>query len=146
MIPEPGRELDALVAEKALGCKVKWVGVGLDRQPTCGCVCEDENCKERKAWGHVHQGIAFGGINAHCQFVRREDDPDEYEMIRELVSYSMDDEPALELLNWLRDKWGSVDIHIEPNVVSVGCDGEMYPGYDLPHAASIAVLKAVGAS
>ncbi len=142
----PGRDLDALVAEEALGCKVIWVENDGYRIPTCGCVCDDDNCKERKSWGHLHQGIPFGysGVNAHCQFVQATHDPDESEMSRVLPGYSTDDEVGMEILEWLKEKWGSVDIHMEGDVVSVGCNGEMCAGEDLAHAASLAALKAAG--
>lgn len=117
----PGRELDALVAEKVMGCTPKRDGSG-----RIECGCPDK--------GHEH-------------FI----DPYDREMDMGLKSYSTDIAAAWEVVDKIANHWSNVSLlraddgswHVcsDPEM-SFGSSGAEAP--TAPHAICLAALKAVG--
>lgn len=146
---KPGRELDALVAEKVMGCTVGWgyalgsISGKLDL-PACFCNqttphSENHNLKDPrrdKPLKAVIEDVPFGK--------RREFREPPY-FAPELKRYSTDISDALEVLN----KWPyAMEVCADSNFfkATIGYKGENYTGMgdSLAHAIYLAALKAVG--
>lgn len=137
-----GRELDALVAEKVLGCRLVWrdvvrvKGQGADlercgdhstgKQPECRC----------DPW--LMAGL---GPNEHCHFGPSRHDPDENVRCRAIKNYSEN----LELMiGVVQDKWTDIVMESSGLNWTVSTPIASATSTDLAVALSMAALKSVG--
>jgi len=133
---KPGRELDMLVAEKVMGCKVlRATDEGLSQR----------EYERRRRWENARCGCAGSMHNDS-------DDEGCYEWLKE---YSTDIAAAFEVvekINSSKNKWLLNSLRCDPNdgkwqFGDIDRDGSIWPDdkYDsAPHAICLAALKAVG--
>lgn len=125
---KPGRELDALVAEKVMGCTLERRKIGTvagwEIDPHCRCPGQPHEFSDR-----------------------------DYETV-ELKRYSTDIAAAWEVVEKISVKNGTVLVIPERNIVAI--DDDLAFAYDqgwlwhvegesIPHAICLAALRAVGA-
>lgn len=120
----PGRELDALVAEKVMGCKVLWQKATVSG-PYCGCNCAD--------------GFEEGPHS----------DPNR--MDANLKSYSTDIAAAWEVVEKLAENGKLLELYAGGGPKGASWTATFFDGSSgneyadtAPHAICLAALKAVG--